>query len=243
MKDGSTSDVGFFERFPKFVADGTVGVVGNRLQYRYRAIIDNQRYAFPGARILDLASHDGRWSLAALDAGARHVVGIEGRPHLAEKSREILAGYGFGQDRFKVIIGDCLEVLDELEPDEFDLILCLGFFYHTMQHFRLLTQIRRLAPRLVILDSQLSTEAGPRIQMDLEDSTYDGTSLPTTPNRPEALAGVPTIDALGMMLEHLDFFSEFVDWESLDLPDWKGVGDYRNGKRFTVLLRPLGGAA
>lgn len=229
----------FFDKFPEFVTEGRTGARHNRLHHRYRAIIENQRDVFANASVLDLASHDGRWSLAALDAGADHVIGIEARPHLAERSRKILTRHGFGAERFEVIVGDCLEVFDELESERFDVILCLGFFYHTIHHFRLLTQIRRLNPGLVILDSLLSTDAPPAIVMWLEDSVRDGSSIRTVEHKRHALAGMPTIHGLGMMLDHLGLVGEFIDWEALNLPDWKGVEDYREGKRFTVLIRSV----
>jgi hypothetical protein len=108
-----------------------------------------------------------------------------------------------------------------------------------MQHFRLLSQIRRLNPKILILDSVLSTEARPGIFLQFEDSDRDGSSIRTAPGKREALVGLPSVPGLGMMLENLGFIGEFLDWEHLDLPDWDGVEDYRDGKRFTVLIRPV----
>ena len=84
----------YFARFPELAAEGTTGVRGRRLQYRYRAIIDNQRDMFAKARELDLTSHDGRWRLAALDAGAEHVLGVEARPRLTARSEKIWGNFG-----------------------------------------------------------------------------------------------------------------------------------------------------
>ena len=89
----------FFEKYPEFINEGTTGVAGQRLEYRYKAIIGNQKNYFKNAKVLDLASHDGRWSLASLEAGASKVVGIEGRENLVEKSNKILEKYGYG-DKF-----------------------------------------------------------------------------------------------------------------------------------------------
>ena len=89
----------FFEKYPEFINEGTTGVAGQRLEYRYKAIIENQKNSFKNAKVLDLASHDGRWSLASLEAGASKVVGIEGRENLVEKSNTILEKYGYG-DKF-----------------------------------------------------------------------------------------------------------------------------------------------
>ena len=48
-----------------------------RLQRQFEIIFSGNRGAFQGARVLDLMSRSGFWSLAALDAGARHVVAVE----------------------------------------------------------------------------------------------------------------------------------------------------------------------
>ena len=42
----------------------------NRMNERYEALFASNRDIFDGARVLDLASHDGRYSFAALKTGA-----------------------------------------------------------------------------------------------------------------------------------------------------------------------------
>src|SRR3954470_3000649 len=49
----------------------------NRMNERYEALFAGNRDIFKGARVLDLASHDGRYSFAALKTGAAHVTGVE----------------------------------------------------------------------------------------------------------------------------------------------------------------------
>ena len=46
---------------------------------RYEALFASNRDIFDGARVLDLATHDGRYSFAALKTGAAHVTGVEVR--------------------------------------------------------------------------------------------------------------------------------------------------------------------
>ena len=43
----------FFEKYPEFINEGTTGVEGQRLEYRYKAIIENQRNSFKNAKVLD----------------------------------------------------------------------------------------------------------------------------------------------------------------------------------------------
>jgi predicted RNA methylase len=64
------------------------------LSERYEAIFGENRDIFAGASLLDLASHHGCWSLAALATGVRSVIGIEARLELVEAATESLGEYG-----------------------------------------------------------------------------------------------------------------------------------------------------
>ena len=61
---------GWFARYPRFLSSSRTDVRGRRMAYRHRALIERHASILDGARVLDLASHDGRWSFAALQAGA-----------------------------------------------------------------------------------------------------------------------------------------------------------------------------
>ena len=71
--------------------------------------------------MLDIASHDGRWSMAALDAGARHVIGVEGRPELVDAARATLAHYNVPQEMYSFLHSDIMPALAKFEPKQFDL--------------------------------------------------------------------------------------------------------------------------
>ena len=73
----------FFDDYPRFYSTSKTGPSRHRLGARHRAIIEGNERLLVGRRVLDIASHDGRWSFAALKSGAAHVTGIEARPHLA----------------------------------------------------------------------------------------------------------------------------------------------------------------
>jgi len=49
------------------------------------------RDIFDGLGVLDLVSHDGRYSFAALRTGAAHVTGVEVRESLIQKVQEDFA--------------------------------------------------------------------------------------------------------------------------------------------------------
>ena len=74
--------MGFFNVYSRFLETSQTGASLNRLNRRHEAIFGSFPEIYVGARVLDIASHDGRWSFAALKAGAAHVIGVEPREHL-----------------------------------------------------------------------------------------------------------------------------------------------------------------
>jgi 23S rRNA G2069 N7-methylase RlmK/C1962 C5-methylase RlmI len=72
----------FFDRFNRFYSTSRTSPWPERLHARYQAIIQENLDLLRGQRVLDVASHDGRWSFAALKAGCAHVTGMEAREHL-----------------------------------------------------------------------------------------------------------------------------------------------------------------
>jgi hypothetical protein len=105
-----------------------------------------------GKRILDLASHDGRFSYACLKLGATHVTGVEGREYLVRSAIDNLSSLGCVRDSFNFIQDEVFEYLATVNPKEFDTILCFGFFDHTIRQIELVAEIQRIQPNHCILD-------------------------------------------------------------------------------------------
>ena len=99
---------GFFDDYPLFFSTSQTGPAPNRLNQRYRACIEWNEPAIRGQRVLDLASHDGRWSFAAIKAGAINAVGNRGArlPHPGG-GRQSAQLWDFGKF-FSVYRGRCL---------------------------------------------------------------------------------------------------------------------------------------
>ncbi len=77
-----------------------------RLNLRHVAIIQENGDILPGRSVIDIASHDGRWSFGALQAGVSHVTGIERRRRLVENTRKTFAAKGVPESRYTMIRGD-----------------------------------------------------------------------------------------------------------------------------------------
>jgi 2-polyprenyl-3-methyl-5-hydroxy-6-metoxy-1,4-benzoquinol methylase len=230
-----SDSVAFFDRYSRLRTTSTTDVRGERLEYRYRALIERNRAVISGKRVLDLASHDGRWMLAALDAGAVHVAGIEGRAELVERSRSTFHGYEVAEERYALIAGDCLRCLQDVPPGAFDTVFCFGFLYHTLQHYELLRAITLVEPATLLIDSRVVPIDEPAIWLAANDTRLEGAAIGRVPGEETVLVGVPTRGALLLMLNHLRWHAEVQPILPPASPEGEGVRDYCEGRRVNIV--------
>jgi ribosomal protein L11 methylase PrmA len=203
------------------------------LNERHRAIIEANKDVLTGARVLDIASHDGRWSYAALKAGASHVIGIEARPHLIDAANDNLKYFA---ERFDFRLGDAYAGLDAIPSGTVDVVMCLGFLYHVADHMLLLTKIARLKPRHIIIDTSVTADARAVIFLQQEDHELERDGAKTSDEHVTVIAGVPSIAALNMMLSSLGWKPNYYAWRDAGIPDWTGIEDYHEGTRVTLRI-------
>ena len=143
---GAASATGFFDLI--------------RLRRRYDAIVARSRPLFANARVLDITSGAGFWSLAALDAGAAHVVGADSSPAAVEAANKTFEGYEIDRGSYRFVNEETFAALRSFEPGAFDLILCQGSFeQHEPREF--FYHMSRLRPKQVIIDTGIVTGEGP----------------------------------------------------------------------------------
>jgi len=234
---------GFFDKYPLFYESSETATHPGRLNLRHQAMFGDNLDIFEGARVLDLASHDGRWSFAALQAGAASVVGLEGRPELVDAANETFEHYGVDRERYRFVAGDLFHALAQ-EHGEFDVVLCLGFLYHTLRYNELFARIRQFNPKHLIIDTQVVAGQDPIIRLRLErsalqknaiadDFSYDG----------RVLTGRPTNRGLRMMARAYGFeLVRYSDWSGLlrdNTEDSRGYEAYSSGERVTVRFKSV----
>jgi len=228
----------FFDDHPEFLDTSDTANSKGRLNLRHVAIIEEHRAVLNGARVLDIASHDGRWSFAALEVGATHVTGIEGRDHLVTNANKTFANKGIDASRFCFIHGDAHDTLTA-GAGTFDVVMCLGFLYHTLRYPELFAGIRSTGARHVIIDTRVlpSSERVVRLiknpqeieSMAIEDRfSYQG----------KTLVGTPSISAVEHMLDTYGFdVVSRPDWARIKQahPQVRQARQYEQGERVTML--------
>jgi transposase-like protein len=227
MTDQSFDPTRFFDHFSRFVETDELGSVVDRLNARYLGIIHENRKLIEGATVLDLASHDGRFSFAALQAGAARVVGIEFGADLVQKSLANMEYYSIPRDKYEFFVGDIYELIDQIE--QVDVVFCFGILYHVNSHLLLLTKIAELDPRHVIIDTNISLLDGAVIELR---GPVDGRPLQLG----ESVEGYPNRGALNAMLSTFGWKYDYFDWEHSGLLERSQMLDYLRGKRVSVVV-------
>jgi len=233
---GPIAEAGFFDSYPRFFATSVTSATANRLNQRHRALIERNEAIIRGKSILDIASHDGRWSLAAHKAGARYVLGIEARQNLVDAARATMRKHDVVEGSVEFSVGDVFEEIDRLKPGAFDTVLCFGFFYHTMQHMLLLSKIARLKPTSVIMDTDIHLDPLPIIEISREETSLQGAgAVPDIGDPTGTLIGRPSKSALELMLANVGFTFSYYDWHRAAIKYWGDLRDYYAGERVSLV--------
>lgn len=213
-----------------------------RLNARHRLIIDPFLPQIEGARVLDIACHDGRWSYALAAAGAREVIGIEARQDLLDRFEL------FPETPFKANVslrcGDLYDGLEQLVAagETFDVVAVYGIFYHIMDHFRLLRLVSKLCPKIIIIDSEFIAADNAMVQILKEEVSNPLNATSDVDGIEHTVVGVPSRRATEFMADALAHDLMWVDQALILGDDRKGMKDYfRDGRkvRGTCALSPV----
>ena len=204
-----------------------------RMNARHRFLIEPFKEEIKGARVFDIASHDGRWAYAFAGAGAREVVGVEARQHLID----LFDDYPDPDLRARVELR-CNDLFKELESEvekgeTYDVVGVFGIFYHIMDHFRLLKLVQALQPKVIIVDSEFMDKNWPMIQMQRENTGNNLNAASQIEGQQTAIVGYPSFKALDAMADVLGYDCVWLDWFSVPEEERKGTWDYyrSTGKR------------
>lgn len=242
----------FFDKYSRFLeTSGTGGTASNltgetkRLGIRHQAMITEHQHVLEGKRVLDIASHDGRWSFAAAKAGATHVTGIEARPELVKHAEEHFSHYGVDAGSYRFVNSDIFDVLEDPAGHdlEVDVVMCLGFIYHTLRYPELFTGIRNLDAEYLLIDTAVYPSKEKVVRIFNEDVTKQSAAADNSlAHARRMLTGRPSVPALAMILDAYGFdVVERFDWPaflSRRHPKVRSVPQYRDGRRITWLCRP-----
>jgi tRNA (mo5U34)-methyltransferase len=208
----------------------------NRHEQRRRYFFDPLVQLFGGSlagqRVLDLGCNAGYWSLAALEAQAEFVLGVDARRTFIDQAELVFAAKGVDPSRFRFEHANVFELdLDQ----RFDLVLCLGVLEVTNKPVELFELMRSAGADTILIDTSISRArssffevgkvADPRAAVDRE------------------LVLIPSRQAL---IELAASFGYEAVPLSYNFTDYTGLDDYRRSQRVAFVCakdRPLAGLA
>jgi hypothetical protein len=223
----------FFERYSALIRSLPTGAASAtgfldvlRLRRQYDVIVAPNHDLFRDARILDLMSGHGFWSLAALDAGAAHVTGIEISPELRESAVRTFNECGVDPQSYNFVDSQIFSALRTFDPETFDLILCFGFLEKADAR-QLFRDLKRLRPARIILDSGIVQGEGPIVRFAVEMDQARGVN---------SMLGTPNHRLIMFLCDAFGFRWRLIDWRALGISNWTGIGDYQHDRRRTYIL-------
>ncbi|MEQ1493561.1 MAG: hypothetical protein ABL932_23755, partial [Terricaulis sp.] len=216
----------FFDSYPRFYETTATRLLPNRLHQRWRHIIDRNKAYLAGARVLDLASHDGRWAFAALKAGAKFVVGVEARGELVAHARDNFKTYATPDSAYSFIEADVVDYLASgAVCDRFDIVLNLGFFYHTLKHLEILEGSAKTGTRTMIIDTTIAPTEEAVIALDWDDASDPRHAIDHLSKTAKVPVGRVSPKGLEMMLGYTGYQVSEISWAACD--DFSECEDYQ----------------
>jgi len=225
----------FFDEYSRFLTTSRTGATAARLNARYRGIIAGNQTLLRGKRVLDIASHDGRWSFAALRAGCAHVTGIEARDYLVKNANGNFSYYGISADRFEFVVGDVFKLMKQRQFRA-DTVLLLGFFYHTERHVELASLLAATGASHIILDTNIVPAHENPERLAFVELFGEATAAEANAVGAQRIAvvGHPSREAIKLIFSQHGFGMSEFDWTPLrGAPDLK---DYNEDRRSTFVL-------
>ena len=238
---GMSPQARFFDNFPRFYETGNTGA-GARLNARYDCLIQRHVQHLRNRSVLDVGSHNGRWSFAALRAGARHVIGVEPRAALVDAGKQVFQEYGVPKDCFAFHVADSLTFLKATRP-KVDVVLLLGVLYHVHYHVTLLQELRKTGVQVLIIDTAIIPDRAvipgeEKISRLIAEPVDDISNAADEIflGAGKSVVGIPSRGAVTFLLEMLGFEVSEVSWVPY-LKHWGAdeLKDYAQGERTTFL--------
>ena len=123
------------------------------LNSRIEVLLQQNRDCIQGKRILDIGSHIGTFSYAALKMGAKFVHGIDTEEDTINRCHKLFREQEVAESDYRFEVADVTDFLKNLPDNFYDTIFCFGTLYYLEEPLALLKQMNRVANDTVLLDT------------------------------------------------------------------------------------------
>jgi 2-polyprenyl-3-methyl-5-hydroxy-6-metoxy-1,4-benzoquinol methylase len=208
---------------------GQINRQRQRYAYFFKPLLTAAGGSLDGRRVLDLGCNAGFWSLAARDAGADFVMGIDFSEEYIEQARLVFEASGADPRRYEFHQGD---VFTQQLDRGFDVVLCLGLIDQVDRPVELFQLMADTGADLIVIDSNVSRAS---------TSLFELTTLYSARDVPgDGLALIPSRQAVADLANRHGYQTVAL---ALEMTDTAGMSGYRRERRcaFICSRRSLSG--
>jgi SAM-dependent methyltransferase len=192
-----------------------------RRRYFFDALLALLGGTLKGHRVLDLGCNAGFWSLAAVEAGADFVLGVDAQQVYIDQAKLVFEAKGVDPARFRFERGN---IFARDFEEQFDVVLCLGVMEVTAKPVELFELMSGVGAQEILLDTVISR---------VRSSFFEISRL----NDPRAaveheMVLVPSRDAVIELARNFGFDAVPVAY---NITDYTGLEDYRSRQRLAFI--------
>ncbi len=199
-----------------------------RLRRRYEIVVARNRALLKNARVLDLRSGDGRWSYAAIEAGAAQVVGVDSKLAAIQAAGKAFRKIGIKPTSYRFVNAKLFAALREFNPNTFDVVLCRDVSADPHFFFKCLWRLR---PKHVILDTRIAGRKEPVAIFRVNEADK---ALPKGKKQSVALVAIPSDTLIKGLCDCFGFRCRAID--ARNVPKEAGAGDHKGAQRRVYVL-------
>lgn len=200
-------------------------VLINRQRERYRyffaALLELTGGSLAGRRVLDLGCNAGFWSLAAAEAGADFVLGVDARQSYLDQAALVFEAKGIDASRYRFERANIFELA---LAERFDVVLCLGLMSVLCKPFELFELMSGAGAELIVIDTEVSRGRLSVFELARPYNTSDAVEYP--------LGLVPSRSAVVELASQFGFQALAL---APDISDYTGMSDYRRQRRLAFI--------
>ena len=192
-----------------------------RRNYFFEPLLQLVGGSLRGRRVLDLGCNAGFWSLAAVQAGADFVLGLDARQMYLDQANLVFEAKGVEQARYRFEQGN---VFGHELGEGFDVVLCLGLLDHVAKPFELFELMSSAGPSIILIDTQISRS---RMSVFEVDTLYQRENVIDY----ETVL-IPSRLALGELAAQFGYTAVPLPQ---NMTDYAGLRDYRHQRRLAFI--------
>jgi SAM-dependent methyltransferase len=162
---------------------------------RIEVLLDNNRQDIQNKSILDIGSHTGIFSWAALQLGANFVHGIDVETRTVKRCMDLFLEEEISLSKYKFQTDNIINFLENVEKKSFNTVFCFGVLYYMTEPLRLIKLMARAAKETILIDTFTASY-----------SAVQGKDAPTTlPILTNQILGLPLMISCPTQTEKKDY--------------------------------------